>query len=779
MAADDAAVTVTLRANLKDYEAALKSAVRATERAAKAAESAISNVGKGQTSNVIAVNFQKSAGQIANDARVLQFQLNDIFSGIASGQGIRAVQQQLGQIAQQMSGGSLAAGARTLGAAMVGMINPINLAVVAFGVLASVAASYFSDSEKDAAAATKELEKQGAELDKLAEKYGGLFPELKRAADNLRAQADAAGKAAAMQTALAAAYDDTRKTLEKIGPSLGTMGAGVQEIFDLTAAFAKLDKAVKSNNASSKDAQQLLMVLNGIIANGSPQVVKLATAIRDNLVTSFEELDRAAKSAGETIQNSLDFQMPGAGGPLDLTPLQRAQAGATLKGDAAQFIRKEEGFRAKAYWDVNAWRIGFGSDTFVDAMGEVQRVTKDTVVTLQQANQDLARRIPEFQKTITDAIGPDYWNSLNEAQQAALTSIAYNYGSLPKSIVKAIQAGDQGQVAKAIAGLSANPERRAREAAAFGGAPKATTQETALKNLADWNVETERRIELEKQVADINAQFWESEAQRGAQIEALRIAEEQLNELRKAGVTVTAEQEAQIRKLAQAQAEVTLKSEQAKEALAQSNIAQKQMAAELQQINQQMAGIIGGALSSFVQDLMAGKDAGEAFSGMLKRMAAQIADMAIQMLIIKPLMNSLFGGVGGVGGLGAGLFEGGGTVGMSGRRDGRNFSPALWAGAPRYAKGGMVGLRPGEVPIIAHKGEIVVPNARRLAGRGPGQSDTVNVRLHDDSGRMAEIADQRIQTASGTIVKVSVVQSAKTIQKQLPGMMANAQVRTG
>ena len=47
MAADDAAVVVTLRANLKDYEAALKSAVRSTERAAAAAEKAISGVGKG------------------------------------------------------------------------------------------------------------------------------------------------------------------------------------------------------------------------------------------------------------------------------------------------------------------------------------------------------------------------------------------------------------------------------------------------------------------------------------------------------------------------------------------------------------------------------------------------------------------------------------------------------------------------------------------------------------------------------------------------------------
>ncbi|MNL61765.1 hypothetical protein D3C87_1857270 [compost metagenome] len=42
-------------------------------------------------------------------------------------------------------------------------------------------------------------------------------------------------------------------------------------------------------------------------------------------------------------------------------------------------------------------------------------------------------------------------------------------------------------------------------------------------------------------------------------------------------------------------------------------------------------------------------------------------------------------------------------------------------------------------------------------------NDTVTIVLHDDSGRMAEIADQRIETASGTIVKVAVSESNKRV----------------
>src|SRR5436190_14853094 len=191
MAADDAAVVVTLRANLKDYEAALKSAVRSTETAARAAEKAVSGIGKGGgASKVIEGNFKKSSQAIANDAKILQFQLNDIFSGLASGQGIRAVQQQLGQIAQQMTGSSLIGGAKLLGSAFVGMINPINLAVVAFGLLAGVAASYFTSSTEKAKEAAKELKKQSDELDDLAKKYGNLFPELKRLAQAHREATD-------------------------------------------------------------------------------------------------------------------------------------------------------------------------------------------------------------------------------------------------------------------------------------------------------------------------------------------------------------------------------------------------------------------------------------------------------------------------------------------------------------------------------------------------------------------------------------------------------------
>ena len=133
---------------------------------------------------------------------------------------------------------------------------------------------------------------------------------------------------------------------------------------------------------------------------------------------------------------------------------------------AAELLKQFEGFRRTAYWDVNAWRVGFGSDQTTGIGGGTSKVTASTVTTLEAANRDLARRIAEFQATITRQLGGSTVASFEE-QMAALTSIAYNYGSLPQRIVDAIMSG--GDVAAAIRGLASdnngmNADRRNGEA---------------------------------------------------------------------------------------------------------------------------------------------------------------------------------------------------------------------------------------------------------------------------------------------------------------------------
>lgn len=133
-------------------------------------------------------------------------------------------------------------------------------------------------------------------------------------------------------------------------------------------------------------------------------------------------------------------------------------------GDTPSVLRHFEGFRSSAYWDVNHYRAGYGSDTTTLADGSVVPITKDTVVTRDDAERDLTRRSQEFANGASNQVGTVAWDRLDGTSRAALTSVAYNYGSLPNSVVKAVRSGDKEAIASAVENLSANPSRRREEA---------------------------------------------------------------------------------------------------------------------------------------------------------------------------------------------------------------------------------------------------------------------------------------------------------------------------
>jgi len=140
---------------------------------------------------------------------------------------------------------------------------------------------------------------------------------------------------------------------------------------------------------------------------------------------------------------------------------------------AASVIREFEGFLTVPKWDVNALRGGFGTDTFTNPDGTFQQVTADTRFTEADAVRDLTRRLrDEFMPLARQAAGGDRFDSFNAQQQAALTSIAYNYGEIPDRIVEAVRSGTADDIAQAIKGLGGdnsgtNRNRRNKEAALF------------------------------------------------------------------------------------------------------------------------------------------------------------------------------------------------------------------------------------------------------------------------------------------------------------------------
>ena len=184
----------------------------------------------------------------------------------------------------------------------------------------------------------------------------------------------------------------------------------------------------------------------------------------------------------------------------------RVTSGSTEEG-AAALLRKFEGFRSSTYWDVNAHRLGYGSDTITKADGSIVRVQQGMTVTRADAERDLARRAREFANTAAGQVGRQAWQHLSPNARAALTSVAYNYGSLPDSVVRAVQTGDTGKVASAVAGLAGhnngvNAKRRREEAAVIRGG------EISNAGAADdiySNIPLDRRLILANKADQANA----------------------------------------------------------------------------------------------------------------------------------------------------------------------------------------------------------------------------------------------------------------------------------
>ncbi|WOH79015.1 hypothetical protein RX327_24245 [Bradyrhizobium sp. BEA-2-5] len=203
--------------------------------------------------------------------------------------------------------------------------------------------------------------------------------------------------------------------------------------------------------------------------------------------------------------------------PLRETQSQKAAADfiagrQSAPGNSAfDMIKRFEGFKTAPYWDVNHWRLGFGSDTVTKEDGTVLEVKPGMTVTETDAARDLQRRIVGTQGRIAGSVGQDKWDALSAPAKAAVTSVAYNYGTLPNSVADAIRTGGPAEIATAIRGLQdhndgVNKKRRNQEADAVLGVNMAqagrdtqsffTDMESYLATIKDPQVQelTRKRI---------------------------------------------------------------------------------------------------------------------------------------------------------------------------------------------------------------------------------------------------------------------------------------------
>ena len=169
-----------------------------------------------------------------------------------------------------------------------------------------------------------------------------------------------------------------------------------------------------------------------------------------------------------TGNDGVESRTPMVGPPPPLPPI----TGTDSVSMARSLIVDKEGFEETPYWDVNAYRAGYGSDTYTLADGTVKRVQQGVNITRADADRDIDRRIStEFMPEARRAIGADIWDNLPAAAQAALTSIAYNYGSVPGRVTRVAKStnGNIEAIASAVEGLKnddggINSGRRQHEA---------------------------------------------------------------------------------------------------------------------------------------------------------------------------------------------------------------------------------------------------------------------------------------------------------------------------
>jgi tape measure domain-containing protein len=629
--------------------------------------------------------------------------------------------------------------------------------------------------------AQSRLEKQMAAAQRGVGKEGGLSQAQFVALDGLR-QRFMEGKVNA---------EEFRKELEAIEAMPGGW------VGQLTGHFNELADTLEKLRDAADKAKKAIDPLSGAgpgRGNGQMQV----DAYREQQFLA----DRTADAKRSEIEREIDTRAKAIIDAAEKVGVAIGEAAAKVQaktelglerqaknaGSAMDLIKEFEGFRTKPYWDVNAYRVGYGSDTVTLADGSVQKVVQGISVTMEDATRDLARRIGEFQDGIRKSIGGSTFDSMNADQQAALTSIAYNYGSLPGRIVDAIRSGNQETVYNAIRGLGSdnsgiNRDRRNAEAALYiSDAPRAMRKGIEGRENFSQDIEAEKqRIALLREQTGLLAQLNPLVNDYGRAATAAEQAEQLLTLARQEGTAAGRELSGiqqllygnlssltpEAQRQAMAMRELALGAGEAEAASARLAESQEKLRDRLQQSSDFGKNVLGG----FIRDLREGKSATEALAGALDKVIDRLLDVALTALFDGPTGS---GGMGPLGGLFKLLFpfaEGGIA---------RNGKPVA---LKKFARGGVSKT----AAIFGETGRaeaaVPLPDGRRIPvdlrmpappqGARGGSNDVVRVVLRDDSGRMAQIADQQIRTSSGTIIKIAVDRAGEQVLPRVASHQAN------
>lgn len=244
------------------------------------------------------------------------------------------------------------------------------------------------------------------------------------------------------------------KTAKRFGANLIVIPGQPNQVKDVKqrSRLNDINKWIRSQNIS-----------NSIITtdNESP-TEDINTVIQNKWIASINEPETNDRKKSPTTANKSSTELDS----IDITS-------SVLEQSAALLRKFEAGGKIPLvpYWDVSNWRIGYGSSTVTTSSNKVIKLPsnknkrpEDIIITVEDAERDLKRRlstefIPDTMKSIGNVKLPD--NAI-----AALVSVAYNYGSLPSSVIQAIRETPTNieKIADSVRSLKSNSKRRGQEA---------------------------------------------------------------------------------------------------------------------------------------------------------------------------------------------------------------------------------------------------------------------------------------------------------------------------
>lgn len=156
-----------------------------------------------------------------------------------------------------------------------------------------------------------------------------------------------------------------------------------------------------------------------------------------NLVQSNKEGDNPTYLFGPEIETDEFNKAMGVDGDTTKFYEEKPDVNAsydTKKYDSVtDYLQEVEGFSAKSYYDENAYRYGYGTDTFITADGDSLAVTKRgkmSKISKEDAKKQLEMQIDKtFRKELRTKFGKDFYDGLPKGVRIGLESLAYNAGS--------------------------------------------------------------------------------------------------------------------------------------------------------------------------------------------------------------------------------------------------------------------------------------------------------------------------------------------------------------